>query len=201
MIYKYYHIKKNTYFSGVIFRTLYCAKGNYEFGISRVIKSLEPYQKKLGTDTWFYAKRCFLSLIENMAKHMIMLRDATLLESVQFLEHCESKFHLNITCFLSNATYLWDMRVDVNIFKFSCSRTSAERCDCRAQVIHECIRQIHPISRTVITLTGFRVFLSAYGKDVKALVEQPLEEELMHPGKNTVTFESRLLKSLMLDLI
>ena len=30
------------------FRTLYCAKGNYDFGISRVIKSLEPYNKKVG---------------------------------------------------------------------------------------------------------------------------------------------------------
>ena len=29
------------------FRTLYCAKGNYEFGISRIIKSLEPYHKKV----------------------------------------------------------------------------------------------------------------------------------------------------------
>lgn len=29
------------------FRTLYCAKGNYDFGISRVIKSLEPYNKKV----------------------------------------------------------------------------------------------------------------------------------------------------------
>lgn len=28
-------------------RTLYCAKGNYDFGISRVIKSLEPYNKKV----------------------------------------------------------------------------------------------------------------------------------------------------------
>ena len=28
-------------------RTLYCAKGNYEFGISRVMKSLEPYAKKV----------------------------------------------------------------------------------------------------------------------------------------------------------
>ncbi len=74
-------------------RTLYCAKGNYEFGISRVIKSLEPYQKKLGTDTWFYAKRCFLSLIENMAKHMIMIRDSVLQECVQFLECCESKYN------------------------------------------------------------------------------------------------------------
>lgn len=27
--------------------TLYCAKGNYEFGISRVIKSLEPYSRKV----------------------------------------------------------------------------------------------------------------------------------------------------------
>ena len=58
--------------------TLYCAKGNYEFGISRVIKSLEPYNKKLGTDTWFYAKRCFLSLIENLAKHMISVRDSVI---------------------------------------------------------------------------------------------------------------------------
>nr|BAK64026.1 tetratricopeptide repeat domain-containing protein 30A [Pan troglodytes] len=36
----------------LVIGTLYCAKGNYEFGISRVIKSLEPYNKKLGTDTW-----------------------------------------------------------------------------------------------------------------------------------------------------
>ena len=40
-----------------------------------VIKSLEPYNKKLGTDTWFYAKRCFLSLAENLSKHMISVRD------------------------------------------------------------------------------------------------------------------------------
>lgn len=30
-----------------VYRTLYCAKGNYDFGISRVIKSLEPYNKKV----------------------------------------------------------------------------------------------------------------------------------------------------------
>ncbi len=31
----------------LVIGTLYCAKGNYEFGISRVIKSLEPYNKKV----------------------------------------------------------------------------------------------------------------------------------------------------------
>lgn len=31
----------------LVIGTLYCAKGNFEFGISRVMKSLEPYQKKV----------------------------------------------------------------------------------------------------------------------------------------------------------
>uniref|UniRef100_A0AAY5L4L8 Tetratricopeptide repeat protein 30 n=1 Tax=Esox lucius TaxID=8010 RepID=A0AAY5L4L8_ESOLU len=114
----------------LVIGTLYCAKGNYDFGITRVIKSLEPYNKKLGTDTWFYAKRCFLSLLENMAKHMIMLRDSVIQECIQFLEHCE-----------------------------------------------------------------------VYGKTEPAIIEQPLEEDRMHIGKNTVTYESRLLKALFYEVI
>ncbi|XP_040209040.1 tetratricopeptide repeat protein 30A isoform X1 [Rana temporaria] len=113
----------------LVIGTLYCAKGNYEFGISRVIKSLEPYNKKLGTDTWYYAKRCFLSLLENMAKHMIMLQDGVVYECIQFLEHCE-----------------------------------------------------------------------IYGKNITALIEQPLEEKRMHIGKNTVTYESRQLKALIYEI-
>ena len=79
------------------YSTLYCAKGNYEFGVTRVMKSLEPYKKKvrlhianlfmkitlswillhvllfqLGTETWFYCKRCFLSLLENMASVLLL---------------------------------------------------------------------------------------------------------------------------------
>lgn len=72
-----------------VYRTLYCSKGNFEFGITRTIKSLEPFNKKLGPDTWFYAKRCFLSLIENMAKHMIVVRDSVVQECVAFLDNCE----------------------------------------------------------------------------------------------------------------
>ncbi|KAL3053263.1 hypothetical protein OYC64_005742 [Pagothenia borchgrevinki] len=114
----------------LVIGTLYCAKGNYDFGISRVIKSLEPYNKKLGTDTWFYAKRCFLSLLENMSKHMVMLRDAVVQECIQFLEHCE-----------------------------------------------------------------------VYGKEVTAIIEQPLEETQTHIGKNTVTYEARMLKALFYEVI
>ncbi|XP_001943853.2 tetratricopeptide repeat protein 30A isoform X1 [Acyrthosiphon pisum] len=75
----------------LVIGTLYCSKGNYEFGISRVIKSLEPYNKKLGMDTWFYAKRCMLSLIENMTKHIIVMRDSFYNECLVFLNQCE--FH------------------------------------------------------------------------------------------------------------
>lgn len=73
----------------IVIGTLYCAKSNFDFGISRVIKSLEPYNRKLGVETWFYAKRCILSLLENLAKHMLSLRDSVLHDVIQFLEHCE----------------------------------------------------------------------------------------------------------------
>ncbi|XP_065194085.1 intraflagellar transport protein 70A-like [Sycon ciliatum] len=113
----------------LVIGTLYCAKGNYEFGISRVMKSLEPYHRKLGTDTWFYAKRCFLSLMESMSKQMVFLQDSVILEIVQFFQHIEN-----------------------------------------------------------------------HGHSIIVLVEQPLEQDPMHEGKNTVAYEARYLKSLFLAL-
>ncbi|XP_054717895.1 LOW QUALITY PROTEIN: tetratricopeptide repeat protein 30A-like [Uloborus diversus] len=114
----------------LVIGTLYCAKGNYDFGISRVIKSLEPYSKKLGTDTWFYAKRCFLSLLENLAKQVFVIRDAVLYDCLQFFSQCE-----------------------------------------------------------------------AYGRNVKVTMEQPLDNLPIHAGKNTVTYEARLLKAILLDIM
>ena len=73
----------------LVIGTLYCSKGNYTFGVSRIVKSLEPFNKKLGTDTWFYAKRCLLSLIETLAKHMMVLPDASFNEVLNFLDAVE----------------------------------------------------------------------------------------------------------------
>jgi tetratricopeptide repeat protein 30 len=70
----------------LVIGTLYCSKGNFEFGISRVIKSLEPFDKKLGTDTWFYAKRCFVGLAESLAKGTVFVKDATMDEVLDFLD-------------------------------------------------------------------------------------------------------------------
>ena len=58
-----YAIIKIIFFPGMLYRTLYCAKGNYEFGISRVIKSLEPYQKKLG-DRYLVLREEMFSVID-----------------------------------------------------------------------------------------------------------------------------------------
>merc|ERR1712139_86844 len=86
----------------LVIGTLYCAKGNFEFGISRIIKSLEPHDKKLGPDTWYYSKRCFLALSGNMAKHMLMLKDASIHEIISFLEACDSH-GTNITTVITPA--------------------------------------------------------------------------------------------------
>jgi tetratricopeptide repeat protein 30 len=81
----YYHLC----IVNLVIGTLYCSKGNYEFGVGRIIKSFEPLNKKLGTDTWYYSKRCFLSMIEKMTKHMLSVGDKVIIELLDFLESCE----------------------------------------------------------------------------------------------------------------
>ena len=34
-----------------------------------------PKDKKIGVDTWYYAKRCMLALAETLAKNMVVLND------------------------------------------------------------------------------------------------------------------------------
>ncbi|KAF7639703.1 hypothetical protein Mgra_00000624 [Meloidogyne graminicola] len=74
----------------IIIGTLYCAKSNYEFGISRIVRALEPCERKLGVDTWFYS---LASMMENIAKCVIVIRDDVLIECLQFLEACEAHGH------------------------------------------------------------------------------------------------------------
>ncbi len=69
----------------LVIGTLYCEKGNFEFGISRICKSLEPLEKKLGADTWFYTKRCLLALLDYMAKQRLILKRDSFQEIISFL--------------------------------------------------------------------------------------------------------------------
>ena len=71
--------------------------GNYassplrRFGISRIIKSMDPHEKKLNPDTWYYSKRCFLALAEMLAKHMVVLKDKTYEDIIRFFDLSEAR--------------------------------------------------------------------------------------------------------------
>ncbi len=73
----------------LVIGTLYCAKGNYSFGLARVMKSLAPLNKKLSMDTWLHAKRCFLSYLEIVAKQIVPLKDTKFEKIMQFLDDVE----------------------------------------------------------------------------------------------------------------
>ena len=70
----------------LVIGTLYCSKGIFEFGINQLIKSLDPLKEKLGTDTWYYTKRCFLSLIEKALKKQFKIDDKFHIKIINFLD-------------------------------------------------------------------------------------------------------------------
>jgi tetratricopeptide repeat protein 30 len=74
----------------IVIGTLYCSKDNFEFGIDRVMKALEPQAKKLSPETWFHAKRCFLALAETVAKQMLVMKDSFFGDVMAFLDGCEA---------------------------------------------------------------------------------------------------------------
>lgn len=43
----------------------------------------------MGTDTWHYAKRCFVALFETLSKHMLILKDSVYTEILEFFDTCE----------------------------------------------------------------------------------------------------------------
>lgn len=73
----------------LVIGTLYCSKGNYEFGIKRVIKGMDPYPRKLGTDTWYYAKRCFAAMAIGLSKQMVSVNDDVFVSTLEFLDHID----------------------------------------------------------------------------------------------------------------
>ncbi|XP_036335195.1 tetratricopeptide repeat protein 30 homolog [Rhagoletis pomonella] len=70
--------------------TLYCAKSNYEFGLSRIAHALEGGNgARLYADTWLHVKRCVLGLLTGMAKQNIILPYPAVQEVMNFLKTCE----------------------------------------------------------------------------------------------------------------
>lgn len=80
------------------YSTLYCAKTNYEFGLSRIAHALEGGSgASLCADTWLHVKRCVLGLLSALAKQCIVFPSAAIQEILNFLHSCEGAFFLRTT--------------------------------------------------------------------------------------------------------
>ncbi|TMS14677.1 Tetratricopeptide repeat protein 30A [Larimichthys crocea] len=170
----------------LVIGTLYCAKGNYDFGISRVIKSLEPYNKK----SWS-------SCQDTSKRHNPQQQNRDFYWS-QTMSHTSTKFHSNQTCSFS-----------VNLPHNSRTAAESTKLQLRTQaVILSVSRSL--VLTTISTTESLRELRNVeedvsvtkpYGKEVPAIIEQPLDEIHIHIGKNTVTYEARLLKALFYEVI
>lgn len=77
----------------LVIGTLYCAKGNYEFGLSRIAHALENQTtgSRICADTWLHVKRCVLGLLTGLAKQTLVLPSAAIQEVMQLLKTCEGE--------------------------------------------------------------------------------------------------------------
>lgn len=77
----------------LVIGTLYCAKGNYEFGLSRIAHALMVVEGEASTrlcaDTWIHVKRCVLGLLSGLAKQTIVLPSLAIQDTINFLHACE----------------------------------------------------------------------------------------------------------------
>lgn len=75
----------------LVIGTLYCAKGNYEFGLSRIAHALDSATSgaRLCPDTWFYVKRCILGLLTGLAKQTLVLPSVVIEEVMNLLHSCQ----------------------------------------------------------------------------------------------------------------
>lgn len=89
----------------LVIGTLYCAKGNYEFGLSRIAHALDsgPAGSRLSPDTWFHVKRCILGLLAGMAKQTIML-PSIVIEEILTLLHNSQAYGLTIPAMFATPT-------------------------------------------------------------------------------------------------
>ncbi len=69
----------------IIIATLYCCNSNYKYGISRLLDNSEPFEAKITLDTWFYIKRCFLSLLYKMATLQLFMDNSFTLDCINYL--------------------------------------------------------------------------------------------------------------------
>ena len=72
----------------IVIGILYCVKHHMHFGIIRVLKGLDPISDRLSPDTWMYAKRPLLTLLDQLSKRILVASDDLLAFVIDFLMKC-----------------------------------------------------------------------------------------------------------------
>jgi len=79
--------------------TLYCVKGNYQFGLGMMFKTMEPMGERLTPDSWYHAKRCILALLDKFSRRIVSVQDDLFDRLLNFLVDCETLgTHLSVEC-------------------------------------------------------------------------------------------------------
>lgn len=101
---------------------LYCQKQNYAFGIARICKSLEPFEKNICPDTWFYVKRSFLAFAFMLGAQSLQIKDDLLQDILCFLSEAETNGkHIPIKSDSAQATVASEGQQLKNIFIKICA--------------------------------------------------------------------------------
>jgi tetratricopeptide repeat protein 30 len=102
--------------------SLYCQKKNYAFGIERICKSVEPVEKNICPDTWFYVKRSFLAFALLLANQSIPIKDDFLRDILCFFAEVEANGkHIPIESNSAPATIASEGQQLKNIFIKICA--------------------------------------------------------------------------------
>ena len=70
--------------------SLYCERKNYAFGIDRICKSMEPFEKNVCSDTWFYAKKGLMAFALSLSNQSANIKDDLFRDLLQFLDEMET---------------------------------------------------------------------------------------------------------------
>lgn len=81
-------------FKSVLTRLSACpplfAAGNFEFGVVRVMRALEPLHTHLDAPRWHAVMLCMLAMLDQVAKNMLILKDALVADLLSFLQDVEA---------------------------------------------------------------------------------------------------------------
>ena len=97
----------------VVLGHLYCSKGNFEFGIERVMAALED-EESLSVETWHYCKVTLMSLINALAEGTgPLLSDAFIDALVAFLDRIQTSCTHHLVSVAGEAKYIHNLLLKV----------------------------------------------------------------------------------------